>query len=551
MKVKSSIWVVLLCLLAAPAGYAQSDVATRSNLQMLRSASQNSRPTEQDFIRRVQNRYLPDSTRIRSVRGPYEVEQGDIITGDLLVINGPLTLRGQVVGKVLVINGDIFLARTARVSEDVVSVNGKIHRDRGAKIGGEMVEASFRRPEGSVSKSVAMPREEHAGPEHGFREWREKPHHVRWKRREHLTTIQPWENLDESLLWRYNRVEGLFLGINFPPAYGYKHGLMNLDLNGSLGYGLANKAWRYRIAAEMWFFSKNRILLGATAYDLTDTQDEWRIPTDENSLAASLIHEDFQDYFRREGYGFYLAHHLSNRLKARFGFFNERFYSLSKHTEWALFGGGKRFRENPAIDTGNSHAYKASLVFDTRDRRANPTTGWLISTQAEFSRPALGSDFDFDRWVIDVRRYIPLAYGENLDIRLRAATSRGHLPLQYRYYLGGLSTLRALGYKQLSGDRLVLANIEYSMHSWSERLRHSDLLNWINLVLFVDSGWAWFAPAPSSFSAGFEPLKFNQLVTDIGFALTDDDGSIRLNFARRIDGGRRDLVITFRLNRPF
>ncbi|MDQ7064679.1 MAG: BamA/TamA family outer membrane protein [candidate division KSB1 bacterium] len=547
--------VSLLLVMFFLPSFSQSQVASRENFAFFRSASQ--RPSgDRALIRKIKRRYFDENARIKEVRGSMIISADDYFERDILVIDGDLRIAGEVEGTVVVINGDVFLRRSARVSGNVVSVNGEVHRTKGAIIVGEIIEATMRTST-PPSRRTRYKRKTYAeakpGPRHGYREWREKPHQprYRWKRRTREPIVERWEDRQDAILWRYNRVEGLFLGMNVPPGYSYRHDIINFDVHGFLGYGFASKTWRYRASAELWLFRNTRFLVGGTVYDLTDTRDEWRIPTDENSLAAGLIREDFQDYYRRHGYGVYAAHHLFNVFRARFGMYHDEFESMPLATNWSLFGGDKRFRPNPAIEAGLSRAVKAMLIMDTRDRHEAPRTGWYLQAEAEFSRPDLGSEFDYQRIEIDVRYYWQLNPGENLDIRLRVGSSRGMLPYHYQFFLGGVSTLRAFRYKEFAGNRMLLANIEYRLHSWSDRFREHDLLGGLDLVFFVDLGRAWTATDTPDFFSGFDELTLKNLRADFGIGLTDEEGRVRLNFARRIDGGRKNIVITFRLNRPF
>ena len=57
------------------------------------------------------------------------------------------------------------------------------------------------------------------------------------------TLFYPWENTNDNLLFRYNRVEGLFLGLNDPKTYSWD--AHRIKFFGSGGYGFASHRWRY------------------------------------------------------------------------------------------------------------------------------------------------------------------------------------------------------------------------------------------------------------------------------------------------------------------
>jgi hypothetical protein len=82
-------------------------------------------------------------------------------------------------------------------------------------------------------------------------------------------------------------------------------------------------------------------------------------------------------------------------------------------------------------------------------------------------------------------------------------------------------------------------------------LHDIPIIEEFNLILFADAGLAWFAKDNSALEKSFDALTWSSLKTDVGLALTDRDGKVRLNFAKRTDTGDKDIVVTFRLNRDF
>jgi hypothetical protein len=112
---------------------------------------------------------------------------------------------------------------------------------------------------------------------------------------------------------------------------------------------------------------------------------------------------------------------------------------------------------------------------------------------------------------------------------------------------------------------MVLGNIEYHL-----RAGDGNFLG-LDVILFVDSGLAWFADENMPEYANsypvdeeiqkmaneirpeetFDQLSWESLHTNAGIALASPDGDFRVNFAKRIDAGGQDIVVTFRLCKPF
>ncbi len=478
----------------------------------------------------AERRFLQDRQEeiVERQVGDYVVDREQTVRGDLVVTSGRATIVGQVQGTVLVVRGDAVLDSASHVHGDVVSVGGRIERHPDSLVDGDMVETSI----------DAL--------RNGHREWREDKDNEPVYRR----LRAPWRGgYEEPFVVHYNRVDGSFLGPRLPRTYGDGQ-FFNFGLYGFGGYGFASKAWQYQLGGELHFELLDRMTIGLEAQDMTVTEDEWIIPEDENSLAAFFIREDFRDYYRKDGFSAYVSQRLGS-LALTGAYHENDLESLKKETNWSLFGGGKRFRNNPLIDEGRMVSLNAGLAFDTRNHPRRPQQGWLIALQGEFSRPDYDSDFDFDRFIIDLRRYQPLNWGQNLDLRLRVGSSRGQLPSQYLFDLGGISTLRAFDFKSFTGDRMVLGNLEYRLSAKHGRRHDVWFLEPFNLIFFIDSGLAWFANDASKAGKSFDYLTWRRLKTNIGFAITDEDGRVRLNFAKRTDVGGEGLVVTFRLNRDF
>ncbi|MDZ7363437.1 MAG: BamA/TamA family outer membrane protein [candidate division KSB1 bacterium] len=484
----------------------------------------------------AERRYLKDrdESRIRRETGNYALAAGVTFDGDLVVTRGAVTIAGKVNGSVLVIRGDALIDSTGEVLGDVVSVGGRIDRRPNSRVFGDMVETSPRYLiEDDETKRARVEERE-----------------PRWRRNGRRNRWQEDRNGNFKVKAHYNRVDGCFLGGELPRLYNQRL-TSNIDVFGFGGYAFATKRWHFQAGSEFYIGRSFRFILGGEVHDFTDSQDKWIIPDEENSLAAFFINEDFRDYYRRDGYSLFAGQHLGRSLKISAEYRNENHLSLPNETDWSLFVNKKRFRPNPAVDEGKMVGYAGQITFDTRNHNHHPDRGWLISITGETSRPEFDGKFDFDRLIVDLRRYQPLGYGKNFDIRLRAGTGRGILPRQYLFDLGGISTLRGYRFKEFTGDRMVLANVEYRLSSGSSRLHDIPIIEEFNLILFADAGLAWFANDNTAPEKSFDSLTWSKLKTDVGLALTDRDGQVRLNFAKRTDVGGKDLVVTFRLNREF
>lgn len=354
-----------------------------------------------------------------------------------------------------------------------------------------------------------------------------------------------------SPLVRYNRVEGMFLGYELKPNW---RSLRNPDrafIFGSTGYAFAAKEFEYQFGLEKGFFDSNRFALSAEAHRLVDTPDRWIMSDTENSVAAFFLKEDFQDFYFREGWSATVGQTFGG-LTAEASYRFDKLDSLSKNTNWSLFGGHKRFRENPAMTTGEIKSWVGRIVYDTRNSPRNPDSGWLVEMEGEHGF----GDFSFDRVLIDGRRYQPLGLGEGLNLRIRLGTLRGDGIWQKSFHLGGPSTLRGFAYKrfpagpmQIGGNRMMLAQAEYSLGEGV--LEDYGFLGGLHVILFADAGWIDAVDENLDFWEGFDGLTLKSIRSDVGAALVSGGGRVRVEVARRTDTGKKPYQLWLRISQPF
>lgn len=506
---------------------------------------------DQVFQEKIERKYLKrgrkKSEDIFRFMGNVTIDADEFIRGDVVTLRGTIYVKGEVDGDVVAVFGSVELDSTAYVDGDVVSVGGKIYRENGAIVDGDIVQTTItgvKVDDGDQHVSVGFSGIS-VGPKKGDE----------WERRKYKSRKRSWkyEMDDETFMFRYNRVEGLFLGLRLGRDSWREKGSAWFDLYGHAGYGFSRKHGCYQIGLERSIFGSFGPIIGAEAHDVVATEDEWIVPTFENSLAALFLREDFQDFFRQEGYSAYLSHDISEYVTLTGEFRKDHHYNLKRKTNWSIFGGDKKFRENPYIEEIEFKSLIAKLTLDTRNSYKYPDQGWFINLIGEFA----GEDFnkngvDFDRFIVDIRRYQPITYGENLDFRLRAGSSRGLLPTHLKFDLGGLSTIRGYKFKEFeNNNRMLLGNIEYRIHGRRNPLNSVLGMSDFSLILFADAGYGWSVADTLEANDGFDDLDWEDLYTAIGFAITNRDGNIRLNFAKRLDEKGEPLVVIFRINRPF
>lgn len=234
----STIWVISIFL-----SEGSNLIAQEKNLKEIRKAAE--------------ERYLTKTGRkIERHKGNYRVRINEVIRGDLVITDGDVEIEGRVSGTVIVINGDIELGRRGEITGDAISVSGDIIKKSGSIISGDEIQTSWR----------------------SFIQRSERDERRRWQR-QRGGNVKNWsyddELFDEDAIFRYNRVEGVFFGLKLDRENYY--GDAPLNVYGHAGYGFKNDEWRYMLGVERNFFYENQMSLGAKIYDLTDSDDYWRM----------------------------------------------------------------------------------------------------------------------------------------------------------------------------------------------------------------------------------------------------------------------------------
>ncbi len=511
---------------------------------------------ERSIARKMEYKYLgKNNSSVLRFKGDAQIEEDELVDGDVLILDGDLQIDGQVNGDVLAIFGDIELSASALVKGDVISVNGKVWTEDDARVRGDIVVTNV--PDYDDGVSIRK---------------RNRPSHHKPKKNDR------WPDDSDEIVWAdYTRVDGLTLGLQFPKPGWWANKGHHFALLGKGGYSFVSNRWQYQVGLERWTLGDFRFSVGGEAHDMTDTQDRWIICDHENALAAFFLKEDFRDYYNREGYSLFASQNFGKRIKLKAAYRNDWFRNLKNETNWSMFGGDKVFRPNPPAlpyeyieahgfdEPMNIKSVAARLTIDTRNNRRQPSSGWYINAFAERAGEEFDNLYRFERYIVDMAHYFPLSWDEYVTLRVRGASSTGILPPMYWYDLGGISTLRGTKFKEMTGDRMVLGNFEYHLRAGDGNFLGMDI------VLFIDSGLAWFAneempqiantwPVDEDVQKAadetrpedtFENLTWSSLRTNVGVAIASPDGDFRINFAKRVDKGGQEVIVTFRICQPF
>ncbi len=368
----------------------------------------------------------------------------------------------------------------------------------------------------------------------------------------------------QKAFFRYNRVEGVYIGVSNPHEVKWESQPI---LNGtfSVGYGFASHRWRYSLGLYIPLYFENQVFeLGGEGYSFTDSKDQWIVGRDENTFTSIIAREDFMDYFGREGFTVTASWYTrsDDGLGTRFhvGYRHDTYNSLPKNTEWSVFGGDKIFRPNPEINDANIISFFISAGLTTVLEIDDQLEGWSLSGSVELAGGPVKGDFDYNQFILDIRRYQPLGRVANFNIRGYAGFADGTVPLQKTFQIGGVSTLPGFRYKAFEGTSVLLINAEIVANNrLSSRTSGwvKKLVSLFNPILFFDAG-AVDQPeriVSRSYRNGALSTEngssFGSWYYDAGFAIGDSDGDWRIGMAWPLNGTETGARFLLRLTRPF
>lgn len=531
----------------------------------------------------------------RRYAGDHVVGASERVAGDLAVLDGTLTIEGQVRGRVVALNGTVALRSGARVDGDVIVIGGRVDsRDGGIVDGSIRVYGTRVRIDHGVGRiTVSDVPEEPAA-------WYRRPN--RWRN-------GLWSDLRLVSARTYNRVEGLPILVG--PVVGRDVGWGRITLE-ALGvvrtvdkFDWSRQKIGHSVRAEVQFGTRGGIRVGGRLFDEVKPVEPWHLSDTEVGLAAFFLRRDFRDYYDQHGGGLYGALFLGPQADLTFGYSDERWGPRATRDPFTLFRGGQEWRPNPVMDAGTFHLLTATLRYDTRNDRDDPWSGWFITANYEYGtgtidafaptsplvrRPSASGRVNYDRALIDVRSYNRFSPDGQLNLRLVLGgwLSGDELPLQRRFSLGGPGDLSGFDFRRPAPtadeltcavaavgapstsslpagvpaqcERVALAQVEYrgeihidpfGLLGAEQSSRRSGWGRRAEWVVFADAGRGWLVGrriGDVQYGASdFPPLSSFQ--GDVGVGLRLDD--LGVYAAKAVTGGGAPVNFFIRLSPRF
>ncbi|HEX7071564.1 MAG TPA: BamA/TamA family outer membrane protein, partial [Rhodothermales bacterium] len=347
-----------------------------------------------------------------------------------------------------------------------------------------------------------------------------RPSRLDWLRPLYFETRLPWSETGLEY-WlppiRYNRTEGFVLGFEAPALTA--DDWQRAKPVGQVGYAFALGEWRVDAGVEarplqdVPTFAGTRV---GVRYRLnTVSEDTWKVPSTENTLAAFVFRNDFFDYYEAQGWSIYLSQPLGRRVQVSVGYSSEDHRALGNETSWSIFGDGP-FRPNPLIDEGQVRSINAALEAGVvRHLYARPR-GSAVRVEFETAPESFGGDLHYTRVTADARTYGRITRHTTYAARVRGAYTDEDAPIQKLFTLGGVGTVRGYPINWMTADRMVLANLEYGLSDVELILENLDLFG------FADAAWTSFEG---------EAGRDEEILASVGLGVGFAERKVRLELA--------------------
>ena len=321
---------------------------------------------------------------------------------------------------------------------------------------------------------------------------------------------------------------------------------------GEVGYGFGSEDLNYRVGGDMIWGQSDVSSIGVSA----------QIHRATTAVAPELFphYGGVSDAFWVLGFhNYYLSKGVETSFRwepvipthsLRLTMRAESHQSLEKTTDWQFgdWGSESEAEENPPITPGQLRSVTLIYNLNTRQNTGAHTTpqisstgvsvplqnsslGWHNTLFVEHSNPAVGSDFDFTRFQLQLR-YAASRGDHLIRTRLVLGAATSALPIQRQFIIGGRGTLSGYPLYAFAGDHVSLLNLEYfyrlpmpNPYNW-EWLKHVKTLG----VLFLDQGQVW--------NISDEPYSFDPK-TSVGMGLQfGQESPFRLNVSKPLESER-------------
>lgn len=125
--------------------------------------------------------------------------------------------------------------------------------------------------------------------------------------------------------------------------------------------------------------------------------------------------------------------------------------------------------EDGILDTQNVIGSRRTVVaglgavfnFDTRDNTGSPNKGFYYQAKAQFSSEIFGATSGFNKFILDLREYLPVGERSLIAFQLYSESNFGDVPFQALASYGGGSRARGYFFGRYLDKQMYVSQVEY------------------------------------------------------------------------------------------
>jgi Omp85 superfamily domain len=144
-------------------------------------------------------------------------------------------------------------------------------------------------------------------------------------------------------------------------------------------------------------------------------------------------------------------------------------FQVNQIKEVSFKNPASRLQERPLDERDGSviAGVGPALLIDNRDNPLNTSRGLYAELGVFFNTRALGSEFNFTRYQLDLRRFIALSSNQVLAFQGVGRLSSGRVPFQGMANLGGKTIMRGFYEGRFRDRQMVALQAEFRQHLFS------------------------------------------------------------------------------------
>lgn len=141
----------------------------------------------------------------------------------------------------------------------------------------------------------------------------------------------------------------------------------------------------YSVRAEQFLGGHRDLRVGAALRSVIDPIESWHMNRVEASLSTFVLHQDYRDWFKREGWSTYLQYApRASGLSATVAYRDEEHFSEAARDPWTIFDNNDQWRLQPLVAEGRLRSLHGAIELDRRNDDDFASDGFLV--RAEVTR---------------------------------------------------------------------------------------------------------------------------------------------------------------------